>query len=736
MGEFTEGFDRNREYNRTILEASRLRAGRAGTPRDLVQLLRVSEPELISRRQRMRYLRAYSAHMFSNMAEGMQSCLNAYMLLDSDGCVVQLRASGEFRELLRKKGIVLGTVWRTDVTGADAVSVGNIERCALQSAGEDNYLQVLQDLALYYAPLHVLDNGMLQIMGGVAYVCPLEEKSEAFMLGILSIASSLNIRVSTAWNTCDSYEGDSRGVVQLDINMKNGKISMTNHNRKFFSMLEIPEMSRRDFYFRPADEVIDPLPANARLWEIIDRHKEVKDRELTIQVQGKRLSRVISTISTSHPELKSKGLLLYITTRKDISQQVADKTGNNAVISFADVVGDSTVMKSRIKRAKLLASTESNIMLLGESGVGKDVFAQAIHNHSNRRNGPFVSVNCGALPRDLIASELFGYDAGAFTGAKKQGNIGKFELAEGGTLFLDEIGEMPLDLQATLLRAVEQKQFMRLGSTRTVKADVRIISATNVDMGRMIREKRFRADLYYRLSTMSMELPPLRARGEDVILLAESFIRRISQKIGRQDIMEISHEAKAFLRSCPWQGNVRELQNLIDCLVQLYPDHVITMGLIRENINPIYLTQENQQMYTETETGQNAHGRVPGGSFGHPESAFGHPESSGVHRYDRRAENAREEWQSAPGGRPGEEGRYAVEVPPAVEKSAETAGVPEEEESRDRRDLPLLTREEILEALEVCEGNRSKAAKYLSVGRRTLYRYIDRLGIGEKQYKK
>lgn len=187
-----------------------------------------------------------------------------------------------------------------------------------------------------------------------------------------------------------------------------------------------------------------------------------------------------------------------------------------------------------------------------------------------------MAINCGALPRDLIASELFGYEGGAFTGAKRQGNMGKFELANGGTLFLDEIGEMPLDLQATLLRAVEQKSITRLGSTKEIEVDVKIISATNANLRDLINEKRFREDLYYRLSTLRLTLPPLRQRGEDIILLAEEFIRAASQRIGRQDLMTISPQARELLLHHSWHGNVRELQNLIEGIVLLYPDPVIT----------------------------------------------------------------------------------------------------------------------------------------------------------------
>ena len=783
MERFDTAFSKNREQNRALLEGYRERAQEEHIDRNLTRMMRASEGDLVARRRNMRMLRAYAAHLFANMAAGMQACDSAFLLLDPEGCAVQMRTSGDFGSLLQDKGIVLGSVWRPDVTGADAASVGNAERCAMQSAGEDHYLPLLQDLAIYYAPLQVMEKGILLNMGGIAWICPLQSRTDAFMMSALAIASAINIRVSTSWNTCDSYEGDTAGVVQLDINTINGAVSMTHHNRKLFEVLEIQPLERWDCYFKPVNELIDPLPDNARLWEIIDNQKEVRDREITIQVEGRKLSRVITTVSTTHPELKSKGLLLSITTRKDISHQVADKTGNNAVISFQDVVGNSSIMKNRIKRARLLAGTDSNIMILGESGVGKDVFAQAIHNQSHRRGGPFVSVNCGAIPRDLIASELFGYDAGAFTGAKKQGNIGKFELAEGGTLFLDEIGEMPLDLQATLLRAVEQKQFMRLGSSRVIKADVRIISATNVDINRMIREKRFRSDLYYRLSTMSMDLPPLRDRGEDVILLAESFIRKISRKIGRQDIMELTPEAKDFLRQCPWQGNVRELQNLIDCLVQLYPDHLITLDLVRENINPAYFAAW-QPAYTAGygpaggsmadrnmtagnlaggnpvrgyESGTGRHfsempapgapafpgtGREYGNGYTSPAAAGPYPA-----RYSGTEESAQAAAHTYPARHPGQTDPFTpapsprrypetAEPVPGDPYSARPRRVLEEAEGESRRDMPLLTKEEILEALQICEGNRSKAAKYLSVGRRTLYRYIDRFGIGDKFGKK
>ena len=188
----------------------------------------------------------------------------------------------------------------------------------------------------------------------------------------------------------------------------------------------------------------------------------------------------------------------------------------------------------------------------------------------------FIIFICAAIPRDLLASELFGYDQGAYTGAKKNGNLGKFELADTGTIFLDEIGDMPLDLQVLLLRVIEQKSFMRIGSNITRNVDVKIISATNADLKSMVEKKTFRPDLYFRLCTLSLRLPPLRERADDIILLSEYFIERISARLKQHSIKHLSDETKALLMRLPWNGNVRELQNVMERVVQLIPSQIIT----------------------------------------------------------------------------------------------------------------------------------------------------------------
>jgi transcriptional regulator with PAS, ATPase and Fis domain len=219
------------------------------------------------------------------------------------------------------------------------------------------------------------------------------------------------------------------------------------------------------------------------------------------------------------------------------------------------------------------------VLLLGESGTGKDILAQAMHNASPRKNGPYLAINCAAIPRELIASELFGYEEGAFTGARKGGNIGKFEIADQGAIFLDEIGDMPLDLQTSLLRVLEEKTIMRLGGSKQIPVNVRIIAATNQDLEAMIESNRFRRDLYYRLGVIRISIPPLRERREDILLLAEHFTEKICRRLDKPPVTLAPEVAKAFVNYA-WPGNIREMQNVLEGAIEMASDNIITYDLV------------------------------------------------------------------------------------------------------------------------------------------------------------
>lgn len=237
--------------------------------------------------------------------------------------------------------------------------------------------------------------------------------------------------------------------------------------------------------------------------------------------------------------------------------------GHRAKYTFEDILGKSEIIKKYKKIAKRMAASNSSILITGESGTGKELFAQAIHNSSKRKNYPFVAVNCAAITESLLESELFGYEEGAFTGARKGGKPGLFELAHRGTLFLDEIGEMPLNLQAKLLRVLQEREVMRIGGSNLIKVDVRIISVTNRNLKDMLRKGKFRKDLYYRLSVLPLNLPPLRDRRDDIIPLLNGIKNQLNVDF------TLTGSAKNALINYNWNGNVRELKNYIEYFASL-----------------------------------------------------------------------------------------------------------------------------------------------------------------------
>lgn len=242
---------------------------------------------------------------------------------------------------------------------------------------------------------------------------------------------------------------------------------------------------------------------------------------------------------------------------------------------FSKIKGINTTIQQLIHNAKKIARTDATILISGESGVGKELFAQAIHEKSTRNKQPFVAINCGAIPHALFESELFGYEGGAYTGASKGGKPGKLELAEGGTLFLDEVGELPIDMQVKLLRALQEKEMFRIGGLTPKKVDVRIIAATNRVLEEMVAEGTFRSDLYYRLNVFSIKVPPLRERRDDIPFLVYDFIEEFSNKYQKPDYT-IEKSAISLLSSYDWPGNIRELRNVIERLVVLNDHGEIT----------------------------------------------------------------------------------------------------------------------------------------------------------------
>src|SRR5277367_4905869 len=236
---------------------------------------------------------------------------------------------------------------------------------------------------------------------------------------------------------------------------------------------------------------------------------------------------------------------------------------------FDDIIGRSASLQAMLEEVRIVAPTDSTVLILGETGTGKELIARAIHNRSSRRDRSFIRVNCAAIPSGLLESELFGHERGAFTGAIAR-KIGRFELANGGTLFLDEIGDIPAELQPKLLRVLQEQEFERLGSTQTMRVNVRVIAATSRNLPQMVADREFRSDLYYRLNVFPVRLPSLRERSEDIALLVRHFVHLCARGMNKQ-IQRVPGEAMQALLAYSWPGNVRELQNFIERAVILSP---------------------------------------------------------------------------------------------------------------------------------------------------------------------
>ena len=244
-----------------------------------------------------------------------------------------------------------------------------------------------------------------------------------------------------------------------------------------------------------------------------------------------------------------------------------------------DIVGNSAALRHVLEQVEIVAPTDATVLLLGETGTGKELVARAIHDASGRSHRPFIKINCAAIPSGLLESELFGHERGAFTGAIAQ-RIGRFELGDGGTLFLDEVGEIPLELQPKLLRVLQEHEFERVGGTRTINVDVRLIAATNRDLAGMVDGRCFRDDLYYRLNVFPIAIPPLRERPSDIDALVDHFVGQFATRMNRH-INVIPSETREALRHHPWPGNVRELENVIQRAVILSPGGRLTLPPLR-----------------------------------------------------------------------------------------------------------------------------------------------------------
>ncbi|MEA4925414.1 MAG: sigma 54-interacting transcriptional regulator [Syntrophomonadaceae bacterium] len=317
--------------------------------------------------------------------------------------------------------------------------------------------------------------------------------------------------------------------------------------------------------------------------KLLEQHESYHDIEVLVDSSIGRIHCLSSGTLILDEQLMASSGVIIIRPMEKVQKLINRLSGAHATFKFDDIIGQSPALLKSINMAAKAALGKSNILLEGESGTGKEIFAQAIHNQSWQNQGPFLAINCGAIPRELLGSELFGYADGAFTGAKRGGRPGKFELASGGTLFLDEIGDMPLDQQVALLRVLQEHSLTRIGDDKIIPVDVRIICATNKKLAMEVKKGNFRQDLFYRLNVVSIQIPPLRERREDIAILFNYMLKTIGQEV-HTHIKYVNPEVMALLKEYHWPGNVRELQNVVERIVNINDGDVVTLEHLPEYI--------------------------------------------------------------------------------------------------------------------------------------------------------
>lgn len=459
------------------------------------------------------------------------------------------------------------------VLGTNAVCLALSENRPVKIIGPEHFNYYLHDYFCCSAPIH-------DVKGKTVGALNIFSHLDNFFVGALGLVSCLasifdnRALIQTALEELDIYElaannimeHSSKGVIHIN---KDNQIKY--YNTALVNLLGI----------RPGQKDKEVLDSFLSASKCLVGNETFENKEVIFTWNGRKKSLLVSTQNLVNTKNESKGKIVFAEDTDAVYKSFQRIRGNKALYTFDDIVGANSELVAAKTLAAKVAGSRAAVLIYGESGTGKELFAQAIHNASHRKSCPFVSINCGAIPPELIESELFGYEAGAFTGALKGGKPGKLELASGGTLFLDEIESMPLNAQIKLLRALSTQKISRIGSIEEIPIDVRIISATKTNLLKDADEGNFREDLYYRISTIVVKLPPLRERIDDIPLLTAHLLRLHAKD--SLTSFEVCPEFIKALSFLPWRGNIRELSNVLERAVALSDtDHVLTTDLLPE----------------------------------------------------------------------------------------------------------------------------------------------------------
>ncbi|WP_425059477.1 Anaerobic nitric oxide reductase transcription regulator NorR [Sporomusa carbonis] len=532
---------------------------------------------------------AFSSTGIAEMKVVLDSVCNGVVVVDSYGYITLFNAAAEFISGLAAEAVLGKMV-------DDVIPNTGLLRVLETGVSELNQRQDIGNCAILTNRTPIIKDG--QVVGAVAVFQDITELTE-----VITELEDVKRLKSTLESILESL---NEGIVVVD---KQGTITMLN---KAYS--EFLNVDPQEVVGKHVAEVISNtrmhLVAQGGKAEVTDIQK-IGDNtcvvtRIPIIEDGEIVGAVGNVVFKDVKDLKClAGRINKLESELEFyKEELCKMYGGKYTI--ANIIGNSEKMAYLRNLAAKAAKGTSTVLILGESGTGKELFAHAIHNASRRRQGPFIKVNCAAVPENLLESELFGYEEGAFTGARKGGKPGKFELANGGTIFLDEIGEMSLAMQVKLLRVLQERELERVGGTKTTKLDIRVIAATNRDLEKMIEQNQFRQDLYYRLNIFTLNIPPLRDRLEDIPELCDMLLKKINKQIEHW-VEGVSPEAMALLMEYNWPGNVRELENILERAVNLMEDDTV---IIPEVLPPM-LKKMHKGKSRDIEQAKDAGGKEP-----------------------------------------------------------------------------------------------------------------------------
>ncbi len=548
------------------IQASHERCRQCGVnPNDTCNLLqnRLKPEELALRLEQNREFLEIATAQIGELYQFVSGAGFAVNIADSEGYILHIIGDEPVVEQLAARNCCPGYRWTEQDVGTSVISLALAREIPIQINDQEHFCRRGHGHTCSASPVFDPDNrliGVIAMSGDAAQVHP-------HTLGMVITAARAienQLRIQKSSKELKLHNNYMRAIVDsIDSGV------MTIDEKGIIDKINNP--GRRILQW---GESLEGHPLAEVLGEQINIHKLMRagfdfiDREVFIRAP----SRSIQLICTAKPILESagkiQGIIVVFNEIKRIRKLLNEMVGTQARFTFEDIIGVSQQIQETRRMAMIAALSKSSILLLGETGTGKELFAQAIHNHSAQKGHPFIAINCAAIPRELLESELFGYVEGAFTGALKGGRPGKFELADGGTLFLDEIGDMATDMQVKLLRVLQTGEVSRIGGHKSITVDIRIIAATNVRLKQEVERKNFREDLFYRLNVFPITIPPLRKRPEDIAPLANHILSRCVQVAGKQGV-QFTPDASQVLYNYEWTGNVRELENVVERAVNL-----------------------------------------------------------------------------------------------------------------------------------------------------------------------